>query len=191
MRRRYLVKGNEGIVLLTAVLFSVVVLLLVAGFTQLLTGVVRNIGGVRRYTTALEAAKSAVVQFRGVLMGEDIGSWNGSIHKCKLLCETTEWKSDSGCCGSLCSSVDCTGAWSSPREDAKSDYDWSNDYGDYKVYIKVLGHYVGLDSVNATLEGGTYPEAHVYVVEIASLSNKESLKEVAHLRVVYTLLRRD
>ncbi len=133
-------RNNRGIVFITSLLLSLVSLILIASLMYLVEASSLTSGKIKRYTSAVEAAKAGVEEF---VLSIKNSSWNYvddnlawvSGHNCKLGRLSSEWSS---ICNDICSVCDCT-SFDAPSDIiADGCYDWRKSYGEFIVYAKIV-----------------------------------------------------
>ena len=166
--------SQKGMALVTTLLLSLIGLgLVLVVFNLVITGT-RTSGTIKRYTTALEAAKGGAEDFINSLSTtsfnvnpSDPNWYNG--HNCKVDRDTDNW---TVICGvSMCGSNNTNCTSHSKPQDIINNYDWKKDYGDYSVYVKIV-------DVKGTADG-----YYLYTIDIISKNNNTS--EQAWISIVY------
>ncbi len=135
-----MINKSQGIVFVTSLLLTLISLILILALMYMVRTSSFASGTIKRYTTAIEAAKAGVEEF---VVSIKKSSWNYvddnlawvSGHNCKLGRLSSDWSSS---CSDICSACDCT-SFDTPN-DIISDgcYDWRKSYGDYIVYAKIV-----------------------------------------------------
>ncbi len=157
---------ERGIALITSLILSLICLSLIAGLMMLVT-VGTKISGIKiRYTSALEAAKGGIEDFLQDIPFDHKGTLTDTDYKCKLQQDTGNWDT---VCANYCSGSACT-SHSSPA-DIISSCDWSNTYGNYTVYCKII-------DTKGTSTGDWF-----YTIEIVARNN--TTLESAWYTIVY------
>ena len=166
--------SQKGMALVTTLLLSLIGLgLALVVFNLVIIGI-RTSGTIKRYTTALEAAKGGAEDFISSLSTtsfnitpSDPNWYNG--HNCKVDRDTDNW---TVVCGvSMCDSDNSKCTSHAKPEDIINNYDWKKDYGDYRVYVKII-------NVKGTADG-----YYLYTIDI--LSKKNNTSEQAWMSIVY------
>ncbi len=160
------VKNEKGIALATTLILALVCLALIAGIMILLNTGTKMSGIKGRYTSSLEAAKGGIEDFLQSIPFDHKGLSTDSDYKCKLQQDTSNW---SITCKNHCSGANCT-SHSSPK-DIINFPDWSNAYGNYTVYCKIV-------DAKGTSEGDWF-----YTIEAVATGNNSP--EIAWITVVY------
>ncbi len=135
--------NNKGVVLITTLVLSIISLLLVAALMKLVLTSARLSGVIKRYTSALEAAKGGLEDFITDTSFGHKGNPSDSDFSCKIQNDTTQWPVScanynkcSGCSSNDISNCPCVVHSSS--KDVLDNYDWSRSYGSYTVYCKIV-----------------------------------------------------
>ncbi len=150
----------------TTLILTLVCLALISGVMTLLNISIKLSGMKVRYTSSIEAAKGGIEDFLENITFEHKGSSNDTDYKCKLQQDTTNWGTT---CINYCDSTNCT-SHSNPRDII--DYkDWSNTYGNYTVYCKIV-------DVRGTSGGDWF-----YTIESVAIRNNGS--ELGWYTIVY------
>ncbi|MBW1975891.1 MAG: hypothetical protein JRI45_10025 [Deltaproteobacteria bacterium] len=170
-----MVCNNKGVVLITTLILSIISLLLVAVLMELVLTGAKLSGVIKRYTSALEAAKGGVEDFIADTSFEHKGNPLDSDFSCKVQNDTTQWPVScanydkcSGCSSDDISSCPCV-VHSNPK-DVLDNYDWSRSYGSYTVYCKIVD------------TRGT-PESWLYTIDI--VAKGQSTSELAWITILY------
>ncbi len=158
--------SEKGIVMGTTLILALVCLALVAGVMTLLNVSIKLSGMKVRYTSSMEAAKGGIEEFLEDIPFEHKGSPNDTDYKCKIQQDTKNWSTT---CKNHCSSTNCK-SHSNPG-DIINYNDWSNTYGNYTVYCKIV-------DARGTSEGDWF-----YTIESVAIKNNGS--ELAWYTVVY------
>jgi Tfp pilus assembly protein PilX len=160
-------KDQDGIALVTALILSLVGLILVMAITRMLSTSTYFSGSVKRYTSSLEASKGGVEEFISSLKNStwfdpSDANWL-SGHTCKLRRDSSLWSS---VC-SFCSSCDCYS--NSNPDDIINCPDWQKNYGSYTVYAKII-------------DCKGYADGFLYNIEVVGVG---SSSEKAWIAVLY------
>jgi len=166
--------SERGIALITTLLLNLVCLLLVAGVTQIVVTGTKMSGTVKRYTSALEAAKGGIEDFVSSLLDTDFNvapsdsRWV-SGHNCKVNRDTDNWLV---VCGEdICGSDNSKCTSHAQPEDIIDYTDWVGTYGQYTVYVKIV-------DVKGTIDG-------YYLYTIETVAKKNANFEKAWVTVFY------
>jgi Tfp pilus assembly protein PilX len=166
MKTIQVIYDEKGIALATTLILALVCLTLIAGVVTMLNIGTRISGIKARYTSSLEAAKGGIEDFLQTIPFSHKGLPTDTDYKCKLQQDTSNWNVT---CLHHCSDAYCT-SHSSPR-DIIDFSDWSNVYGNYTVYCKIV-------DAKGTSEGDWF-----YTIEAVAIGNNTS--EIAWFTVVY------
>lgn len=135
--------SKKGVVLITTLVLSLVSLLLIAALMKLIFTGAKLSGIARRYTSALEAAKGGLEDFLVNTTFSHKGNPLDNDYTCKLQNDTDKWPIScanydkcSNCSAGNMSACPCA-THSSPK-DILDNFDWSQTYGSYTVYCKIV-----------------------------------------------------
>ncbi len=128
---------DKGIALVTALILSLVAIVLMAAIMVLVVTNTQHSGSVKRYTSCLEATKGGMEDFIASMKNS---TWTNPAdtnwitgHTCKLKRDTSVWSS---ACTFCSNGTQCTDD-SSPS-DIINYADWQKSYGSYTVYAKII-----------------------------------------------------
>ncbi|KUJ96786.1 MAG: hypothetical protein PWR24_182 [Desulfonauticus sp.] len=163
-------QDERGIALITSLILSLIAIVLASAIMILVVSSTKQSGIVKRYTSALEAAKGGVEEF---LIDIRDSTWDSNSsgwipgHACKLKRDTDNWTT-------VCDFCNSTNACTSNSEpsDIINNPDWEEIYGDYIVYGKIV-------------DTKGYLDGYLYNVEIVGTNNSTS--EMAWINVLYQI----
>ena len=161
-----IIRSEKGIALITTLILALVCLALIAGVMVLLNVGTRLSGIKSRYTSSVEAAKGGIEDFLQNIPFNHKGLASDTDYKCKLQQDTSNW---STICTNYCTGTNCTSHYS--PQDIINFSDWSNTYGNYTVYCKIV------DAKGAS--GGDW----FYTIETVAKGN--NTPELAWYAIIY------
>ncbi len=160
--------------LATTLILSIIGLGLALVVLNLVITGTKTSGTIKRYTTALEAAKGGIEDFINSLLKTSFNvtpsdnKWK-SGHNCKVDRDTNNWPV---VCGKdICGTDNSLCTRHTKPDDIINNYDWKNDYGDYSVYVKIV-------DVKGSADG-----YYLYAIDILSKNIRTS--EQAWMSIVY------
>ena len=159
-----IIHSEKGIALVTTLILALVCLALIAG-VMILLNVGTKLSGIKgRYTSSVEAAKGGIEDFLQNIPFNHKGLASDTDYKCKLQQDTSNW---STICTNHCTGTNCS-SHSSPS-DVINFSDWSNTYGNYTVYCKIVdtkGTSGGdwFYTIEAVAKGNNTPESAWYTI---------------------------
>lgn len=155
---------EKGIALATTLILALVCLMLIAGvMTMIRMGT--KISGIKgRYTTSLETAKGGIEDFLQNIPFSHKGIVGDADYKCKLQQDTNNWSTT---CANYRSVEECK-SHKNPS-DIINLADWSNTYGNYTVYCKIVDAKGTADgdwfyTIEAVAKGNNTPELAWYTI---------------------------
>ena len=168
-----MIKNKNGIALVTTLVLAAVSMLLVGVLLNLVLKGTKISGAFKQYTSALEAAKGGVEDFvvsmKTFVYYKGLPTDNKSI--CKIQQDTANWKES---CKNYMEAKGYTEAELSSHssvEDIINYPDMVKDFGNYKVYVKLV-------DTKGSADGGWY-----YTVDVVS-QNKNNSQQRAWLTVL-------
>ncbi len=156
---------EKGTALITTLVLSVICLALIGGVISLMTTGIRILGIKARYTSALEAAKGGLEDFIQSIPFNHKGTAADTDYRCKIQQDTSNW---SVTCINYCRD-ECT-SHSNPQDIINS-YDWTQTYGNYTVYCKII-------DAKGVSDGSWF-----YTIEVVAKNEKTS--EIAWFTILY------
>jgi len=162
--------SQKGIAFITSLILSLICIVLIALIFKLTLTSTKLSGKIKRYSTALEAAKGGIEDFIWSIKSTEFNvnpsdsRWIQD-HNCKIDRETRNWPQ---VCSSICISDNCTS--NAKSEDIINYCDWKNTYGNYTVYCKIV-------DIKAVID------TYFYTIEIVSKNNNTD--EIAWFSVIY------
>lgn len=163
-------KNNEkGIALITSLVLSLIAVVLATAIMILVMSSTKQTGTVKRYASALEAAKGGIEEFLTTVKASDWSftsdtNWvNG--HNCKLKRDSSLWSTACSFCNGT---VSCSS--NSNPNDIINYPDWQKSYGTYTVYAKII-------------DTKGYVDGYLYNIDVVSTNNNTN--EQAWINVLF------
>lgn len=167
----FIKQDEKGIALVTSLILSLIAVVLASAIMMLVVSSTKQSGTVKRYTSALEAAKGGVEEF---LIDVKNSTWSSASdnwideHTCKLKRDSSTWPI---ACSFCSNSMEKCISHSNPS-DIINNPDWQKTYGSYTVYAKIV-------------DTKGYIDGFLYNIEVVGTNN--STNEKAWINVLYQI----